>query len=100
MKAELLKRLFKAIFAEDIISLKKIALAIISDERKLGHTVLANSLEQISITEKPRFSSTNDKNYSNGSSSLSSLPTSKRDNSQLMLEMVLGLLLLLQRLHI
>ena len=84
MKAELLKRLFKAIFAEDIISLKKIALTIISDERNLGHTVLANSLEQISITEKPRFSSTNDKNYSNGSSSLSSLPTSKRDNSQLM----------------
>jgi hypothetical protein len=37
MKAELLKRLFKAIFTEDIASLKKIALLIIQEERTLGH---------------------------------------------------------------
>lgn len=54
MKAELYKRLFKAIFSEDIVSLKKIAATIIQEERKLGHTVLANSLEKISIEEKPK----------------------------------------------
>ena len=53
MKAELLKRLFKAIFTEDIISLKKIANTIIQEERKLGHNVLADALEKISVTEKP-----------------------------------------------
>ena len=38
MKAELYKRLFRAIFSEDIPSLKKIAFTIIQEERKLGHT--------------------------------------------------------------
>jgi|GEM_PF-4627918 len=37
MKAEIYKRLFKAIFTEDIISLKKIASVIIQEERNLGH---------------------------------------------------------------
>ena len=48
MKAELYKRLFRAIFSEDIASLKKIAITIIQEERKLGHNVLADSLEKIS----------------------------------------------------
>ena len=55
MKAELYKRLFRAIFSEDIPSLKKIAFTIIQEERKLGHNVLADSLEKISITEKPKY---------------------------------------------
>ena len=55
MKAELYKRLFRAIFSEDIASLKKIAITIIQEERKLGHNVLADSLEKISITEKPKY---------------------------------------------
>lgn len=55
MKAELYKRLFRAIFSEDIVSLKKLASIIIQEERKLGHNVLADSLEKISITEKPKF---------------------------------------------
>ncbi|EFE91628.1 hypothetical protein GCWU000341_01797 [Oribacterium sp. oral taxon 078 str. F0262] len=55
MKAELYKRLFRAIFSEDILSLKKIAITIIQEERKLGHNVLADSLEKISITEKPKY---------------------------------------------
>ena len=46
MKAELYKRLFKAIYTEDIVSLKKIAITIIQEERKLGHNVLADSLEK------------------------------------------------------
>ena len=32
MKAELYKRLFKAIYTEDIVSLKKIAITIIQEE--------------------------------------------------------------------
>ena len=48
MKAELYKRLFRAIFSEDISSLKKIAITIIQEERKLGHNILAESLEKIS----------------------------------------------------
>lgn len=54
MKAELYKRLFRAIFSEDIPSLKKIAGTIIQEERRLGHNVLADTLEKISITEKPK----------------------------------------------
>lgn len=55
MKAELYKRLFRAIFSEDVSSLKKIAITIIQEERKLGHNILADSLEKISITEKPKY---------------------------------------------
>jgi AAA+ superfamily predicted ATPase len=86
MKAELMKRLFKGIFSEDIVSLKKIALTIISDERELRHGKLADSLEHISVTEKPRFSVFGEKKYTSGngnSAGLTGLPTSKRDNSQL-----------------
>lgn len=81
MKAELYKRLFKAIFSEDIISLKKIGNSIIQEERKLGHNVLADSLERISLTEKPRFTIFDD--YTSKENGLSSLPKSKRTNSQL-----------------
>lgn len=81
MKAELLKRLFKAIFTEDIVSLKKIAHLIIQDERKLGHTVLADSLENIATTEKPRFTVYENQTYSGNN--VASLPTSKRTNSPL-----------------
>lgn len=80
MKAELYKRLFRAIFTEDILSLKKIANTIIQEERKLGHNVLADSLEKISITEKPKYNIFDTKRNESG---LSSLPKSKRTNSQL-----------------
>ena len=80
MKAELYKRLFRAIFSEDISSLKKIAITIIQEERKLGHSILADSLEKISITEKPKYTLFENKKCENG---LSTLPKSKRTNSQL-----------------
>ncbi|MEG2013653.1 MAG: ATP-binding protein [Anaerovoracaceae bacterium] len=83
MKAELIKRLFKAIFSEDVVSLKKIANIIIHDEREIGHGKLADSLEHISVTEKPRFSSQNDRTLNGSGTSISSLPTSKRDSTQL-----------------
>lgn len=83
MKADLIKRLFKAIFSEDIVSLKKIANIIIHEERELGHGKLADSLEHISVTEKPRFSTQGDRQTNGNGLGISSLPSSKRDNSQL-----------------
>jgi ATP-dependent 26S proteasome regulatory subunit len=83
MKADLMKRLFKGIFSEDVVSLKKIAHTIISDERQLGHVKLADSLEHISVTEKPRFNVSGEKTANGNGSGISTLPTSKRDNSQL-----------------
>ena len=83
MKADLIKRLFKAIYSEDIVSLKKIANTIIQDERGLGHGKLAESLEHISATEKPRFTTFGGKFTNGNSAGVSALPTSKRDNSQL-----------------
>lgn len=80
MKAELYKRLFKAIYTEDIVSLKKIAITIIQEERKLGHNVLADSLEKLTITEKPKYALFDSRRNETG---LVSLPKSKRNNSQL-----------------
>ncbi|WML51710.1 ATP-binding protein [Neobacillus sp. PS3-12] len=87
MNADLYKRLFKAIFSEDIIALKKIADVIISSERQNNHNVLANSLEKIKYNEKPKVKNgfakfINEKN-SSSSSSMGALPTSKRNNMQL-----------------
>jgi SpoVK/Ycf46/Vps4 family AAA+-type ATPase len=81
VKAELLKRLVRAIFTEDIVSLKKIAHSIIQEERKLGHNVLAEFLENITIIEKPCFPIYSDK--ANNVNGITSLPTSKRTNSAL-----------------
>ncbi|MBQ7872529.1 MAG: ATP-binding protein [Clostridia bacterium] len=81
MKADLYKRLFKAIFTEDNIALKKIATTIIQDERDLGHHNLANALEKISITEKPKHSIFDPRHSETG---LSALPKSKRTNTQLL----------------
>ncbi len=88
MKAELIKRLFKGIFSDDLVSLKKIAQIIISDERKLGHVKLADSLENISVTEKPRFDLFSERFNNNGNGGnlgggVVALPKSKRNNSPL-----------------
>ena len=85
MKADLMKRMFKAIFSEDIVSLKKIAQTVISDERANGYTKLAASLENIAATEKPRFTVFGDNrtNYNTNGSGVTTLPTSKRSNSPL-----------------
>lgn len=80
MKAELYKRLFRAIYSEDVMSLKKIAITIVQEERKLGHNVLADTLEKISITEKPKYQLFENRKHEAG---LSTLPKSKRTNSQL-----------------
>lgn len=80
MKAELYRRLFKAISQEDVISLKKIAMTIIQEEQKLGHNNLAETLEKILISEKPKLSLFDS---NTGESGLSALPKSKRTQSQL-----------------
>lgn len=80
MKAEIYKRLFKAIFTEDIISLKKLASVIIQEERNLGHHKLADDLLKISKSEKTKFSYNTDSFHG---TELTSLPTSKRNNMPL-----------------
>ena len=80
MNADLSKRLFKAIYSEDIPALKKIASLIVKDERTLGHCNIADALEKIANTEKPRFT-IYDSHFESG---MSSLPKSKRTNSQLL----------------
>ncbi len=83
MKADLYKRLFKAIFCEDIIALKKIADIIIAEEKKLNHLKLVESLERIKYSERP----TPEKNHiGNHTGSMSTLPKSNRNNIQLVTE--------------
>ena len=93
MKGELLKRLFRAIAVDDTEAIDKLTYLVIEDERKKGHTVLANQLEN--ITKKSQPNGLHKKN-GNGSSlqtspqnrmstasdveSLSVLPTSHRFN--------------------
>jgi SpoVK/Ycf46/Vps4 family AAA+-type ATPase len=85
MNADLYKRLFKAIFSEDIISLKKIADLIIFSEREKNHEVLADSLEKIKYNEKPKVNNgfAQYKNEKSNGSGMGSLPTSKRNDMQL-----------------
>lgn len=85
MTSDLYKRLFKAIFTEDLVSLKKIADLIIISEKEKKHSVLAEALEKIKYNEKPKeyYRSLNtvlDRQIPNG---MSALPTSKRNNNQL-----------------
>lgn len=84
MIADLYKRLFKAIFAEDLVSLKKIADQIILGERKNNHGKLADSLEKIKNTEKPKVTNGFSEYMSNrATGAMSGLPTTKRNNMQL-----------------
>ncbi len=48
MKAELLKRLFRAIASSDTEATDKLVYLIVEEERKKGHTLLAEQLENIS----------------------------------------------------
>jgi SpoVK/Ycf46/Vps4 family AAA+-type ATPase len=85
MNADLYKRLFKAIFSEDTVALKKIADLIILSEREKNHGVLADSLEKIKYNEKPKVNTgyTQFMNGKNNISGMGTLPTSKRNDMQL-----------------
>jgi len=70
MKGELLKRLFRAIASSDTEAIDKLTYLVIEDERKKGHTLLANQLANIA---KKSQSDTLTKRDSNGAAlSLSS----------------------------
>jgi SpoVK/Ycf46/Vps4 family AAA+-type ATPase len=81
MNADLYKRLFRAIFSEDLAALKKIAYLIIENERKKKHHVLAESLEKIS---KQTITNEQDAKVERAyTGELSKLPVNKRDNAPL-----------------
>jgi len=81
MVSELYKRLFRAIFSEDLKSLKQIANLIIDEEKTKGHANLAASLEEISKSTAPTKHSQNHSLFINNG--LSQLPVSKRNNMPL-----------------
>ncbi|MBE9126076.1 MULTISPECIES: ATP-binding protein [unclassified Coleofasciculus] len=83
MKAELLKRLFKAIATSDTEAIDKLTYLVIEEERSKGHTLLADQLENIqkkSQKEKPASNSKPAYLVSENLQALSELPTSKRFN--------------------
>jgi len=80
MDRDLFKRLFTAIFAEDVIALKQLARKIVETEEKKGHNKLAKQLNDIinNMSQK--------KTYNNGlyiKPNLNQLPISKRNNQPL-----------------
>lgn len=81
MKGELLKRLFRAIASSDQEAIDKLTWVVIEDERKKGHTLLAQQLENIQKKQKKELVS-DEKNSQTTTSenlpSLTELPTSKR----------------------
>ncbi|MGE7980420.1 AAA family ATPase [Psychrobacillus sp. NPDC093200] len=85
MNKDLYKRLFKGIYSEDVTALKKLADIIISNEYKKNHVLLAETLEKIKQTEKPKVEKQFSKHVVNKNfgNEMSGLPISKRDNSQL-----------------
>jgi SpoVK/Ycf46/Vps4 family AAA+-type ATPase len=86
MKAELLKRLFRAIASSDTEAVEKLTYLMVEEERKKGHTLLAEQLENISkrrqkdqLTLENKLVSPNSGTFQD----LSELPTSKRFNTPL-----------------
>jgi SpoVK/Ycf46/Vps4 family AAA+-type ATPase len=75
MKADLLKRFFRAVATEDEVAINRLLGVIVEDERNKGHTLLAEQLENITkskttVSDQPATES--------GFQSLIELPTSKR----------------------
>jgi SpoVK/Ycf46/Vps4 family AAA+-type ATPase len=93
MKAELLKRLFRAIASSDTEAIDKLTYLVIQEERSKGHTLLADQLENIKKKSQKEKPATNSKAafntpklntatpaVSDNLQSFSELPTSKRFN--------------------
>ena len=81
MKAELLKRLFRAIASSDSIAIDKLMYLVIEEERNKGHMRLADQLEN--ITKKNHHNNQLAPQKAENLQTLSELPTSKRFNSPL-----------------
>lgn len=77
MKGELLKRLFRAIASSDTEAIDKLTYLVIEDERKKGHTLLANQLENIA---KKNQADNSVKSSSNSNSSGVSLQTASQNS--------------------
>ncbi|KOP24753.1 ATP-binding protein [Mastigocladus laminosus UU774] len=83
MKAELLKRLFRAIASSDQQAMDKLTQLVIEEERSKGHTLLADQLENITKKSQKEKSTDRSKPASSVSENLEALtelPTSKRFN--------------------
>lgn len=83
MKAELLKRFFRAIASSDKEAIDKLTHLVIQEERSKGHTLLAEQLENITKKSYKENSTSNSKPASlvpENLQALSELPTSKRFN--------------------
>ena len=84
MKGELLKRLFRAIASADIEAIDKLTCLVIEEERKKGHTLLAQQLETINNRRSYQESSTLQKGSNSNNlivadnlRDLTTLPTSR-----------------------
>lgn len=82
MKADLLKRMFRAIATDDEVAVEKLLDKIVDEERQKGHTLLADQLENITKQKVSEPSSAKAKIPQNDGKlqALSELPTSKRLN--------------------
>ncbi|MEA5550968.1 ATP-binding protein [Anabaena cylindrica UHCC 0172] len=90
MKAELLKRLFRAIASSDQEAIDKLTYVVIEEERSRGHTLLADQLENITKKSQKERSTKLNKQVSSlqdatrtapgNLQALTELPTSKRFN--------------------
>jgi len=83
MKAELLKRFFRAIASSDKEAIDKLTHLVIQEERSKGHTLLAEQLENITKKSYKENSTSNGKPANlvpENLQALSELPTSKRFN--------------------
>jgi SpoVK/Ycf46/Vps4 family AAA+-type ATPase len=74
VKADLLKRMFRAIATDDEVAVERLLDSIVQEERQKGHTLLADQLENI-VKQKPKAFFLGSKLQT-----LSELPTSKRLN--------------------
>jgi SpoVK/Ycf46/Vps4 family AAA+-type ATPase len=82
MNSDMLKRLFRAIRDSDSPDMRKLAGAILEDERKKSHDILAKELEDIlSRSSRTGLERHVERNHTEGN--LRSLPKSKRSNEPL-----------------
>jgi SpoVK/Ycf46/Vps4 family AAA+-type ATPase len=83
MKGDVLKRLFRAVASEDSQAIEGMLSIVVEEERKLGHTNLAEQLENI-LKESTRLSKTEPSSTiaHNGSPSISDNLISKTSNAR------------------
>ncbi|HBW91860.1 MAG TPA: AAA family ATPase, partial [Cyanobacteria bacterium UBA11149] len=86
MKGELLKRLFRAIASSDTEAIDKLAYLVIEEERKKGHILLADQLENITKKNK-KENPTNHSQPVSDTVNVTKLALSKSENLQTLSEL-------------